>query len=205
MYYPKSQIKTNLFTNGDEYALESTPNVSYVGYFYKTSTGQVFKGKSPQGRDSIKLVPFKRSGDEFDGENPPTLPTPNFPPIKPSYFAPTPSTPLPNTRFLPQYNAPKPTEKDYNIGEFRRYFSKKTNELLYLEVNKDTYEKLINQDPKIAFDLYEAVDIPWTLIGTPQSVFNTNKNIVSLVERNQKWYGFTSYFQDRFSEYYLEE
>ena len=33
MYYPKSQIKTNLYTNGDKFALAST-NETYTGYYY---------------------------------------------------------------------------------------------------------------------------------------------------------------------------
>ena len=39
MYYPKSQIKTNLFTNGNEYFL-STNGESYTGYYYKTPKPQ---------------------------------------------------------------------------------------------------------------------------------------------------------------------
>jgi hypothetical protein len=52
MYYPKSQIKTNLFTNGDEYYI-STNGESYKGYYYKTSNGQVFTGKTPDDRPNI--------------------------------------------------------------------------------------------------------------------------------------------------------
>ena len=205
MYYPKSQIKTNLYTSGNEYALKTTPNTSYKGYYYKTSIGQSYTGKTPEDGGNILLIPIKRTGDVFDGENPNILPSYNPPPIEPAYFAPTPSTPLPTTRFLPQNNSPKPTEEDYKVGEFQRYFCKKTNELLYLEINKETYKKLTNSDPKIAFDLYNPISTPWSLTGTSQSVFNTNKKIIALIERNQKWYGFTSYFQDRFLQYHISE
>ena len=37
-YYPKSQIKTDLYTNGDEYISSSTQEV-YIGYYYEISTG----------------------------------------------------------------------------------------------------------------------------------------------------------------------
>ena len=205
MYYPQSQIKTNLFTNGNEYALELTPNNSYVGDYYKTSTGQAFTGKNPQDGENAKLFPFKVKGDQFDGSNPTVLPEPPLPPIKPSYFAPTPLTPLPPERFLPSYNAPKPTEEDYKVGEFQRYFCKKTNELLYLEIDKDTFQQLSDEDPKIAFDLYNPISTPWSLIGTPQAVFNINKKVITLIERNQKWYGFTSYFQNKFIQYHISE
>jgi hypothetical protein len=46
MYYPKSQIKPNLYTNGEEYVIEST-NSSYIGYYYLTSTGKAFTGRNP--------------------------------------------------------------------------------------------------------------------------------------------------------------
>ena len=125
--------------------------------------------------------------------------------IETPFPLPTLSSEVPPERFLPSYNSPKPTKKDYKIGEFQRYFCKKTNELFYLEISKNTFQQLTNNDPNIAFNLYNPISTPWSLTGTPQSVFDTNKKIISLIERNQKWYGFTSYFQDRFSEYYLEE
>ena len=201
MYYPQSQIKTNLYTSGNEFALKSNPTISYSGFYYKVSTGKMFTGKNPQDTGNELLIPFRGEGDKLGDLDSPFSPQV----IEPVFTPPTPTTPLPNERFLPPYNSPKPTEKDYKIGEFQRYFCKKTNELFYLETDKDTFDQLLNEDPKIAFDLYNPISTPWSLTGTPQSVFNTNKRIIALIERNQKWYGFTSYFQDRFSEYYLEK
>ena len=37
MYYPKSQIKTNLYTNGVEYILSTTKS-GYSGFYYQIST-----------------------------------------------------------------------------------------------------------------------------------------------------------------------
>jgi hypothetical protein len=204
MYYPKSQIKTNLYTSGNEFALESTPNTSYTGYYYKTSIGQSYTGKTPQDGENKKLIPISRRGDDIEGL---LLDTPSFQkaPITLSYITPTPSTTPPVERFLPSYNAPKPTEEDYTLGEFQRYFCKKTNELIYLEINKDTFQQLLDEDPKIAFDLYNPINTPWSLTGTPQSVFDTNKKIIALIERNQQWYGFVKYFQDKFLQYHISE
>ena len=39
MYYPKSQVKANLYTNGGEYVASDT-NTPYKGYYYETSTGE---------------------------------------------------------------------------------------------------------------------------------------------------------------------
>ena len=205
MYYPLSQIKPNQYTNGNEYALKSNPNIPYTGHYYKTSTGQSFTGKTPQDGGNYKLIPYKPTSDRSEG--PLDSSVNSFIPalIETPFAVPTPSSTLPKERFLPSYNSPKPTKKDYKIGEYQRYFCKKNNELIYLEIDKDTYNKLASNDSKIASDLYTPISTPWTITGAPQSVFNTNKSIITLIERNQKWYGFTNYFQDKFSEYYLEE
>ncbi len=55
MYYPKSQIKTNLYTNGGEFIIESTGD-DYVGYYWKTSKDEYFTGKTPQDSFIQKLV-----------------------------------------------------------------------------------------------------------------------------------------------------
>ena len=56
MYFPKSQIKSNLYTNGGEYVL-STTKQDYKGYYYEVSTGQKFTGKTPQDGPNISLIP----------------------------------------------------------------------------------------------------------------------------------------------------
>jgi hypothetical protein len=60
-YYPKSQIKSELYTNGGEYTL-SPPQIinaiPYVGYYYQTSNGTKFTGKTPQDGPSQVLYPI---------------------------------------------------------------------------------------------------------------------------------------------------
>jgi histidinol-phosphate aminotransferase len=46
MYYPKSQIKTNLITNGKELVYLSD-NQPYSGSYWKTSDGKYYTGKNP--------------------------------------------------------------------------------------------------------------------------------------------------------------
>ena len=43
-YYPKSQVKTNLYTNGGELIVYSTKE-EYKGYYFETSTGKKYAGK----------------------------------------------------------------------------------------------------------------------------------------------------------------
>ena len=74
MYYPKSQVKTNLYTNGGEYAI-SDSNTPYKGYYYKTSTGEYFSGRTPNETPSFRLVkinltePVTPSSFDFDRDN----------------------------------------------------------------------------------------------------------------------------------------
>ena len=55
MYYPKSQTKNNLYTNGGEFAL-SKDNSEYTGDYYETSDGRKFTGKNPNVVPSYELV-----------------------------------------------------------------------------------------------------------------------------------------------------
>ena len=47
-YYPKSQVKTNLYTKGGEFQLKSTKQ-KYSGYYWKNSKGEIFIQKTKVG------------------------------------------------------------------------------------------------------------------------------------------------------------
>ena len=47
MYYPKSQITTNLSTNGKEFQIVGKSEY-YIGSYFKTSDGKFYTGKTPQ-------------------------------------------------------------------------------------------------------------------------------------------------------------
>jgi hypothetical protein len=192
MYYPKSQIKTDLYTNGDDF-LTSTTQTTYKGYYYEISTGEQFTGKSPEDPPNIKLLSI--SDDPILSPETPseTLITQDGPLISPS---------LPN-RNIPQFNPTLPTTQDQQNGQFNRYFCKRTNENRYLEIDFNTYSQLQSQDPKIAWDLYIPTQIIWLIQGNREQVYNSNKGSVQSVEQNLKWYGFSQYFKDDFSKYYL--
>ena len=51
MYYPKSQITTNLSTNGKEFQIVGKSEY-YIGSYFKTSDGKFYTGKTPQ--DGVK-------------------------------------------------------------------------------------------------------------------------------------------------------
>jgi hypothetical protein len=194
MYYPLSQITTNLYTNGNELFLQFNGS-SYAGYYYKTSKGEYFTGRTPQDSPNNKLISNLIS--DISQNNSPNLQYINTLPDSIDY-------PLfKNENILvPYYSLAIPTQQDYQIGEFRRLFCKKINELIYLEINKEVYDKLIQNDSTIAFQYYQAFNIPWQLTGNKEQVFTTNKNIVELTMKQQKLSQFDKYIKEDYIKYY---
>ena len=84
----------------------------------------------------------------------------------------------------------------------RRYFCKKTNEIIYLEVSKDTYDKLVKQDSTILWQLYLPFNLPWQLTGSKEQVYKVNKNIVELTSVKQKLSMLAEYLKMDFTKYY---
>ena len=196
MYYPKSQIKPNLYTNGNEYVLSTTKEL-YKGYYYEISSGQKFTGKFPKDGPNILLTQANSEGFNFNDRELLIL----------DKIISSPSLEYNKTlppRSIPIFNPTIPTQQDYQNTQFNRYFCKKNNELRYLEIDKDTYQKLQARDPKIAWDLYTPTIVLWQLKGNKEQVYNSNKGTIISIEQNLKWTGFTQYFQDKFLKYYLE-
>lgn len=196
-YFPKHYITTNQYTAGGEFAYKSS-QVEYAGYYWKTGNGRFYTGQTPQASQTIELVKILIvSSGEFSTENPlytekihiatggegpndygvgsnlPTIETniENYSILKNK------STAYVATKFIPPYNAPIPTQQDYQNGEFRRYFCKKTNELQYIELNLQTYTLLVQKSPTIEWTLYQPFNIPWQLTGDKNQVRQVNKNI----------------------------
>jgi hypothetical protein len=193
-YYPKSQIKTNLYTNGKEYIISATGKF-YRGYYYETSTGQKYTGATPNNPpNSLLILPQPIQGSEVNPFTFEAITTISGVVLNAN---------LPTPRYLPQSNLTLPTDQDKQKGQFTRYFCKKNNEIKYLEIDKTTYDLLNIRDPQIAWDLYTPTFILWQIKGDKTQVYNSNKGIVNTAEQKLKWYGFTQYFQDKFLKYYL--
>jgi hypothetical protein len=192
-YYPKSQIKSNLYTNGGEYVL-STTKKDYKGYYYEVSNGQRYTGKTPQDGANILLLPPKLNTQPETHPDEGPIENTGIRYIDPEF------SPLPvpnNLRFLPISNPTLPTDQELELGVYTRYFCKKNNELKYMEIDKTTFEKLNNKSQDIAWDLYTPISTLWYITGDDGS-YKTNKGLISLIEKNQKWYGFTQWFKERF-------
>jgi hypothetical protein len=200
MYYPLSQITPNLNTSGGEFAYADTKQ-EYKGYYFKTSKGEYFTGKTPQdGPNELLIVLLNDGGANVTIQNNiySFINTDSFEVNKYISLSKQSST----AASSPYYSPTIPTQQDYVNGEMRRYFCKKTNEIIYLEVSKDTYDKLIGQDSKISWQLYLPFNLPWKLTGNKEQVFITNKNIVELASVRQELPMLAEYLKMDFTKYY---
>ena len=201
MYYPKSQVKTNLYTNGDEFVYISNKQ-PYQGYYFKTSTGQYYTGKNADDRPNFELTQNLATAETtIDTTKSDYSVIINTDLNNNSTYNNLISPPQP-VLISPAYNAPEPTPQDYQIGEFRRYFCKKGNEILYLEIDKDTYDKLITKDSQYQFSLWQPFKLPWLLVGTQEQVYKVNRNVTILTSQKLLLPQFGRYLKDDYLKYY---
>jgi hypothetical protein len=197
MYFPKSQITPNLYTNGDEFILKPN-NLLYTGYYYKLSIGKYFTGKTPQDKPNVELIPlFVTNTNITSIINPNQLITitdesPEYNSLKKDR----------DNLLVPYYSPILPAANDYQVGEFRRCFCKKINEVTYIEINKETYNQLIKNDQAIAYEYYQPFNVPWRLTGKEEDVYKINRNIVALTIKNQRLPMFDQYIQKDYTKYY---
>ena len=198
-YYPLSQITSNLHTNGGEFVYINTLT-PYVGFYWKNSKGKYYTGKTPQDVPTQELTAYVDPVNEtFNNANAPS-------PINKVNYLSTydklKSIDSFKVTYAPSFSPTLPTQQDYANGEMRRYFCKKTNEIIYLEVSKDTYDKLVKQDSTILWQLYLPFNLPWQLTGSKEQVYKVNKNIVELTSVKQKLSMLAEYLKMDFTKYY---
>ena len=216
MYYPQSQIRTNLYTSGGEFVVKSTDQ-NYVGSYWAVSSGQYFSKKNPQDIPYEELVSVEYalsplSEDQIavsilDFENvfvPPdeTIYNLDYNSVRKYDLLRGVDIYKPPIKKIPLYYHPQPTLDDYKLGAFTRYFCKRTNQDIYIEINKETFNGLLNANPEYLFSLYTPFKITWTLTGTsPEEVSKVNLSVVSRIERELKFRGLVRYFKN-YSQFY---
>jgi hypothetical protein len=202
MYYPKSQIKTNLITNGKEFVYLSD-NQPYSGSYWKTSDGKYYSGKNPNDIPTFELILAPLPLPEVTSSIQPTVRIVPQEGLVNNYLTLKGiNTNNPPVLLAPVYALTIPTEADYTNGAFIRYFCKQNTQYIYLEISEDTFRKLANNDPNIDFKSYTPFIINWTLTGnSKEEVARINLNVVSTTSRQLNLAGLTQYFKD-YSLYY---
>ena len=196
-YYPLSQIKSNLYTKGNEYIISST-GLPYKGYYHETSNGQKFSGRNTTDApiSLLSSIELGNENDEFkenvinNNESYWIIGNPNY-----QYGQNVePKSPL--------STYPKLKQNDYKLGEFERYFLSKNNEIKFKEVNLFTYNQYLTKDPSVSFQIFSPIKLSWELTGNREKTYTINYNTVKRISLNLKLRGFVEYFQGRFTQFY---
>jgi len=174
-YVPKNKIQTNLYTPGEEFT-KKISNEFYIGFYYKLYNGTYFTGKNINDGPNDELVRVGIIGpidENISKENKLSL-----------------------------YNPILPTEQDYQIGEFTRYFNIRRNQSIFTEISKDTFDQYQQKSPQVNWKLYRVFSLFWQLKGDVNRVAQTNKNITELTENKEKAFGLSIYLKENWIQYY---
>jgi hypothetical protein len=178
-YIPKNKIQTDLYTSNrgapELQFITVKDGNPYTGYYYKLYNGKYFSGKNPNDPLTQEII----------------VVSPNGLPLKRDK----------NTNKI-MYNPLLPTEQDYQVGEFTRYFNIKRNQAIFIEISKNTYTKFQQQDPQTPWRLYRVFSLSWQLTGDINQVAQTNKNITELTEVKEKVLGLSLYLKENWIQYY---
>ena len=220
MYIPKNRIKPNQFTPGDELMVKQT-KANYSGYYHTLYTGKIYSGKTQNEKNIIELVTIATQDGPGTPDLPPSLETTNV--IALFIGDPDPiineeqwdqgdivtylkvtnqNTEDDQPREVPFQMYPKPTEDDYSLGVYTRYFCVKINESIYYELDKKIYNKLKKQDSSWVWELYTCFKLQWTLTGDLNSVIVTNRNQTTIEQQRLKRLGLSGFLNEDWLKYY---
>lgn len=224
MYFPKSQIKTNLTTNGGLLRVVSTKE-EYIGSYFETSTLKYYSGKNPQDTPTIELELIPNNSEEYtkltnkSSTNPPE----GDPIIDEAYAAPiqdsidqeTTFFTLPNDYInssglnfdfspkIPKSIVPIPTKEDYKFEVIERYFLRKINEPKFIEIDKLTYFQYINKSDEVQYRLYIPFKFTWQISGIDRNkVATINYNILKIKENRFRIKGLVKFFEGKYDQFY---
>lgn len=197
MYYPKNQIQTGFYSNGE--LIEARSKQLYMGPYFKTSDGILYSGKEPnEGKNIVLIYPqdspgfsrtqlsnrveiedyrFTRENAPYSilsGQNKNTLPY----------------TPIPYYPIL--------SDNDIQNGEFTRFFVKKSNQNLYTEINGNNFAESISSN------LYIPITLQWLISGEKEKVREINAKQIGFVEKNLQIIGLGAYLRFNYLQFYQE-
>jgi len=187
MYYPQSKILTNQYTNGQEFVYLST-GVSYEGVYHIFANGKIYTGKNPRDGQTEELIISEDL--EYLNEIPDVFDIPQT--LVPS------STPYDAIRQrqnikspMSELIEPKYSEPVISYPSFKRYFPRRTNNVIFTEVSQIDFNAIKIKDPKYNFGIYIPFELIWTTSGA--NIAETNEKMTFLTEKRFKVYGLSKY------------
>lgn len=160
--YNDSEIRTDLYTFGGEYATDD--KVEYIGLYHEyIITGERYTGATWNESTSRKLIKFQAD----------TGPDSIYRKI---------------TQLKTKYDTPQPdrisvTTTQRTAGQFTRYFLKNTVTGAIIEISESEQQKY--QSKKLDTNLYELFSTPWQL--KQQNVLQNETAIRQLTQRDAKF------------------
>jgi hypothetical protein len=147
---------------------------------YVTANGQNYIG--PYWKTS--------NGEYYTGDSPNAVPNERiYPKVSPSSIY----NPIPVETIMP-------TEDDYKLGEFQRYFTRRRNQPLFSEVTKTTYNNISQGKINITAN-YKLFNLSWKLTGDIINTYQVNISMVQLVEQKDNLDGLSN-FLNNYIQYY---
>ncbi len=201
MYYPKSQIETDLYTPGAEFTTVND-NIEYIGNYWRTSQGLYYTGTNPQDDNVRQLINnIKYATPEGDA-----LLETNDDAEEYINTIPAAYTNAQGLRFNNKIqiinSVPKPTELDYTNQNFQRYFLKRTTNYSYNETSNSAYDLFVDKDSTVQHDLYVPIQLTWRICGKLLDVYKQNYKTVLYVGNINNWIKFDQFFKNRYARYF---
>ena len=203
MYYPKSQIETNLYTAGSEFStvLDGMP---YVGNYWRTSKGLYYTGTNPQDVN-IREIFRDRAYDSPRGlalsdKNDDIPVYTNFDMADNAYIKASGKKVLEKNNRVDKI--PFPTKLNYTNKNFERYFLKRVTNYQYTETDNSNYTLMVSKNPKIQFELYTPIKLSWRICGKLLDVYKQNYNTIQHNGKIYNWIKFDLFFKNRYARYF---
>ena len=169
LYYPKSHIVTNLYTNGKELMLED--GTEYVGFYHRYIDNTVFTGAVPHKSNSKKLIRYINQI------------------IQPNSLVYNKLIKKRLQEVFPTQALVIPDLDDYENGKFTRYFLRRRNYSTYediIEIDKPQWKLWRRQGSGINENLYQGLELSWKLTGPLHDIPNTFNTEYGVADTNQR-------------------
>ena len=170
IYYTKAQVREGLVTDGGEWMF--TDNTEYIGQYHTYTTGEVFSEATFVDGKSRILIPYVDvqninqqneigidTAKNFEYDNIKTLN------VKKS--------------IIPNPNQIQPTDKDIKRGWMERYFAKKVNDDIILELTKEDFDN-VGTENGLDSILWEKFKLRWRITGPIDEILQTNQQTIQI-------------------------
>ena len=187
MYYPESKILSNQSTDGTELVYLGT-NQPYEGAYHILANGKIFTGKNPRDGQLSRLeysnnIKFLEDVADFSCLGPTEIPKDTkYDLVRQRQNIKSPMSEL----IEPKYSEPV-----VSYPSFKRYFLRRTNNVIFTEVSRLDFNAIKIKDPKYNFGIYIPFELPWTTSGA--NIAEINQKITLLTEKRFKVYGLSKY------------